>query len=323
MSVSTARIRLFAPGDYENWVAASNRTYPEYPWTVEEMRHGDETFDSSRFFKLRMVAEEDGAIVGSVETGHRAGRFHPDRYAFDVWVVPERRRRGHGAALHDAAVKALRERSALAASGATKESMADGVAFLLKRGWKEQKRDWESRLRVSDFDLAKFAAADERIAREGIRITTYADELARDPAGAPQRAYELIEPLRVDVPSTDPATPVTFEEWRKHWIDAPGFLPEAFFVAVDQAGRWVGMSNLQESIEDKSFIWQGLTGVLREARGKGIAMALKLRTVRHAQTLGVDHIKTWNDQKNRPMLSINEAMGFEKQPAWISFELAI
>jgi hypothetical protein len=36
--------------------------------------------------------------------------------------------------------------------------------------------------------------------------------------------------------------------------------------------------------------------------------------------MGVDHIKTWNDQKNRPMLSINEAMGFEKQPAWIAVE---
>jgi hypothetical protein len=53
---------------------------------------------------------------------------------------------------------------------------------------------------------------------------------------------------------------------------------------------------------------------------KGIAVALKLRTVAHAQRLGVDHIKTWNDQSNRPMLAINEAMGFEKQPAWISFE---
>jgi hypothetical protein len=52
-------------------------------------------------------------------------------------------------------------------------------------------------------------------------------------------------------------------------------------------------------------------------------MALKLRTVRHAQAMGVDHIKTWNDQRNRPMLAINEAMGFEKQPAWVSFELPL
>lgn len=58
-------------------------------------------------------------------------------------------------------------------------------------------------------------------------------------------------------------------------------------------------------------------------RGKGLAMALKLETVRYAQRLGVDHIKTWNDQKNRPMLAINEVMGFARQPAWIGVELRL
>jgi mycothiol synthase len=81
------------------------------------------------------------------------------------------------------------------------------------------------------------------------------------------------------------------------------------------------MSNLQRSIEDTSFIWQGLSGVRREARGKGLAMALKLKTVHYAQSFGVEHIKTWNDQKNQSMLAINEAMGFAKQPAWLGLEL--
>jgi predicted GNAT superfamily acetyltransferase len=100
-------------------------------------------------------------------------------------------------------------------------------------------------------------------------------------------------------------------------------MADAFFVAIDRDGRWVGMSNLERSLEDPSFVWQGLTGTRREDRGRGIAMALKLRTVAYAQKMGVDHIKTWNDQRNRPMLSINEAMGFEKQPAWIAIELAL
>lgn len=322
MTSTVTRVREFAPSDYEAFVAASNRCYPDYPWTVKEARHHDESFDRTRFFKLRLVAEQDGVLVGGVETAHRPSRFHPDRYHFDLFVVPEARRRGHGTSLYEAAIEALRARNAVAATGGVKESMQDGLEFFTKRGWVEVKRDWESRLRVAGFDFAEFAGADDRVAREGIRISTYADELASDPA-AERKAYALTDALRVDVPATDAPTTETIEEWRNHWTASPTFLPDAFFVAIDREGSWLGMSNLEKQLEDPSFVWQGLTGVRRDARGKGIAMALKVRTVRYAQGMGVDHIKTWNDQKNHPMLRINEAMGFEKQPAWLAIELKL
>lgn len=320
MTITTSRLRAFTSDDYPAWVAGSNLCYPDYPWSVEEARHDDDKWDHGRFFKTRIVAEEDGRLVGAVELYHRPSRFHPDRYGFDVWVLPSHRRRGHGSALHDAATKLLRERNALAATAGVKESMTDGVEFTRKRGWVEVKRDWESRLPVAGFDFERFAGAAERVAAEGVRISTYAEELTRD-ADAARKAYGLIDEVRRDVPAMDAPTDVSFEDWKKDWIDAPSFLADAFFVAIDRDGRWLAMSNLQRSIEDPTFIWQGLTGVRREARGKGLAMALKLLTVRHAQRMGVDHIKTWNDQRNRPMLAINEAMGFEKQPAWIGIEL--
>jgi len=322
MKTTTARLRPFTNDDYPAWVAGSNVCYPDYPWSLEEARHQDEKWDHGRFFKTRIVAEEGGRVVGSVDVNHRPSRFHPDRYGFDLWVLPDHRGRGHGSALHDAGVRLLRERSALAATAGVKESMTDGVQFTKKRGWVEVKRDWESRLVVAGFDFGRFAGAAERVAAQGVRISTYAAELARD-EGAPQKAFELTDECRRDVPAMDAPTDVTFEEWRQDWIDAPGFLPDAFFVAIDRQGRWLGMSNLSRSIEDPSFIWQGLTGVRREARGTGLAMALKLETVRYAQGVGVDHIKTWNDQRNRPMLAINEAMGFEKQPAWLGLELRL
>jgi len=322
MKTTSTRLRAFTADDYPAWVAASNLCYPDYPWSVEEARHQDDKWDHSRFFKTRIVAEEDGGIVGSVEVHHRPSRFHPDRYAFDVWVLPDRRRRGLGSALHGAGLKVLRERNAIAATSGVKESMSDGVEFTRKRGWIEVKRDWESRLVVADFDFERFAGATERVTARGVRISTYAAENARD-ADAPRKAFELTDECRRDVPAVDAATDVTFDEWRQEWIDAPSFLPDAFFVAIDAGGHWLGMSNLFRSIEDPSFIWQGLTGVRREARGTGLAMALKLETVRYARRLGVDHIKTWNDQRNRPMLAINEAMGFAKQPAWIGLELRL
>jgi len=194
--------------------------------------------------------------------------------------------------------------------------MADGLEFALHRGFTETKRDWESRLDVNAFDAAAFADAPKRVGAHGVTITTLADELARDPE-AIRAVYELDCDCGRDVPMTDGFTPVAFDLWRKEVLESPAATPDAYYIAVSPDGRYLGVSNLWRSLEDPTFIWQGLTGVRREARGKGIAMALKLATVEYARTHGIGEIKTWNDQRNQPMLRINEAMGFVKQPAWI------
>jgi len=64
---------------------------------------------------------------------------------------------------------------------------------------------------------------------------------------------------------------------------------------------------------------QGLTGVLRDERGQGIARALKLRTIDYGRANGFREIRTLNDSLNGPMLAINVALGFVREPAWITF----
>ena len=312
-------IRAATPADYPVLVALNKASYPDYGETEEEWRHWDETWDHKKYFKSRVVAEDGGRVVGFGLVNHMRWAFVPTKYRIDITVHPGHRERGHGSALYDALLDKIRERSGKAVAAAVKESMAGGVRFLSKRGFREVKRDWESRLFVEGFDFARFVTAEARVAKQGIRIVTLADEMQRD-SSALQKAFELTEDCRMDIPSVDPPTRHTFEEFRIEDIDVPSALLDAFFVAIDKDGRYLGVSNLFRSLDDPTFLWQGITGVRREARGKGIAMALKLRTVRYAIDKGVEHIKTWNDVHNRPMLAINEAMGFVKQPAWISYE---
>ena len=312
-------IRAATPADYPVLVALNKASYPDYGETEEEWRHWDDTWDHKKYFKSRVVAEDGGRVVGFGLVNHMRWAFVPTKYRIDVTVHPDHRERGHGSALYDALLDRVRERSGKTVAAAVKESMVGGVRFLTKRGFREVKRDWESRLFVEGFDFARFVTAEARVAKQGIRIVTLADEMQRD-SSALQKAFELTEDCRMDIPSVDPPTRHTFEEFRLEDIDAPGALLDAFFVAIDKDGRYLGVSNLFRSLDDPAFLWQGITGVRREARGKGIAMALKLRTVRYAIDKGVEHIKTWNDVHNRPMLAINEAMGFAKQPAWISYE---
>lgn len=312
-------IRAATPADYPVLVALNKASYPDYGETEEEWRHWDETWDHEKYFKLRVVAEDAGRVVGFGVVNHMRWAFVPTKYRIDITVHPDHRGRGHGTSLYDALIDTVRERSGKTVAASAKESMTDGVRFLTKRGFREVKRDWESRLFVKGFDFARFATADGRVAKEGIRIATLADEMRRD-SSALQKAFELCEDCRMDIPSVDPPTRHTFEEFRVEDIDAPSAILEAFYIAIDTDGRYLGVSNMFRSLDDPTFLWQGITGVRREARGRGIAMALKLRTVRYAIDAGIEHIKTWNDVHNRPMLSINEAMGFARQPAWISYE---
>jgi GNAT superfamily N-acetyltransferase len=126
------------------------------------------------------------------------------------------------------------------------------------------------------------------------------------------------EAARVDVPSIDPPTPSPYERFEEDVLRSPYALPEAHFIAI-HGGRYVGESSMGKEGTDPGVIYQHLTAVLPDERGKGIAMALKLRTVEYATRAGFREIRTWNASINRPMLAINEALGFAKQPAWITF----
>jgi GNAT superfamily N-acetyltransferase len=312
-------VRPATPADYPALVAIGKASYPDYGESVEEWRHWDKTWDHSKYFKIRLVAEEAGRIVGYGLVNHMRWAFVPTKYRFDITVLPQDRRRGHGTALYEGLVAAVVERGGRTLAASAKESMGDGVRFLTKRGYREVKRDWESRLFVEGFDFGHFATADGRVTRQAIRIVALADEMDRDPA-ALQKAFELHEDCRMDIPSVDPPTRRTIDEFRRDDIDSPSALLDAFFIAIDKDGQYLGVSNMFRSLDDPTFLWQGITGVRRDARGKGIAMALKLRTVRYAIDHRIEHIKTWNDVHNKPMLSINEGMGFAKQPAWVAYE---
>jgi GNAT superfamily N-acetyltransferase len=310
-------LRPFTAADYEPVVAVLNAAYPDYGWTVPELKHWDDGWDHDALFKRRVVAEESGTVLGYSETFHSRGQFVPDNYVLELVVTPAARRRGIGAALYEAATAILRERRARWARNGVKESEAGGVAFAKRIGAVELRREWESRLDVASFDPAPFAGAPRRVAESGVRITTLADELTADPS-AVRKAYELHEAARLDVPSIDPPTPGTYERFEEDVLRSPYALPEAHFLGI-RDGRYVAECSMGKEGTVAGVIYQHLTGVLRDERGNGIAMALKLRTIEYARSQGLREIRTWNASMNRPMLAINEALGFAKEPAWITF----
>lgn len=311
-------IREFTEADYPRFTDISNHSFPDTLVSERELRYWDETWDKERYLRYRVVREDDaGNVTGTGEIAHIPEQFHPDKYTLDIMVDPPSRRQGHGTALYDHLLTMLMDRGATKVRAWAKESEADSHRFLTNRGFSEARREWQSRLDVNGFDPTPFAGTMERVANQGIEITTLAAERDSN-ENALSDAYELDQVISRDVPDIEPYTEVSFDTFRKNVIDAPYSLPEAFLIAT-HAGRYVALARMFGSEEEPDILYQGLTGVIPEYRGKGIAMALKLATVESARRLGMREIRTWNDTMNRPMLRINEAMGFQKQPAEIVY----
>ena len=188
------------------------------------------------------------------------------------------------------------------------------VLFYLRQGFVEEDRMWASTLDVFNFDPAPFLPQTSRALSSGISIRSLAERPYQD-GDYRRRHYELLCQLLQDVPAAEPFVPWAFDLWVKRTFESPNFLPEGYFIAID-GEREVGISQLWASSRPQT-LQTGLTGVLKEYRRRGIALLLKLRAAQFAKEKGFRFIRTNNHLANRPMLSINEAMGFVKEPAYV------
>jgi GNAT superfamily N-acetyltransferase len=319
---AAATLRPFREGDYERMLEIRNAIFPDYKTSIGEIRHWDSTWEADKYFKLRLVAEDESKrVVGFGQTNHMPHQFAPDKYEINVQVDPAHQRRGYGRTLFERLLETVRQRGGTLVRAEAKESLSESIAWLHRRGFGEIQRYWESRLAVADFDFDAFAAAIPRAIEQGVTFTTLAEEGIERPEIL-RAMYELDREITRDVPLPDPVTDTSYESFVKGALENPNFMPEAWFLAKD-GDRYVGLSNLWKSQELAGVYYQGLTGVLREHRGRGLAMALKMHGMHFVRERGIREVRTWNNARNRPMLNINEAMGFKKEPAWVEFSRAL
>jgi RimJ/RimL family protein N-acetyltransferase len=311
------KIRPFTTDDYPSVVAVHNAVQPDFATTVEEWKFRDSTRDP-KIRWARFLAEDTptGEIVGYGGYGQQSDMWHPQKFSVNADVLESHRGRGVGSALHETVISALEEYNPIQLRAHAQECKPEGLRFLTKRGFTEEFRDWESRLAVPAFDFAPFAEAEKRVADAGITIKPLSELMISTPDWK-ERYYDIEWAIVQDMPAPDTLTQFSYENFLLSTLNNPNFAPEAIQIALD-GDYWVGESALWKNQADNKLM-QGGTGVRREYRRKGIALAMKLRGVAYAQSVGAPEIKTFNDQTNRAMLLINEALGFVKQPAWIGF----
>jgi len=102
---------------------------------------------------------------------------------------------------------------------------------------------------------------------EGVEIVTLADERAKDP-GCLQGIFDMVNEIGPDIPNPDVYTSPTYDTFLSG-IENPDALHDGYFLAK-AGGRYVGLSNLWRSEGSPDALYQGLTGVVREHRGRGL-----------------------------------------------------
>ncbi|MCJ7710334.1 MAG: GNAT family N-acetyltransferase [Chloroflexi bacterium] len=118
--------------DLRAFVEIVNAVMPQQPTSLEDLRWADTLFAGG----VRFLASLDGRPVGAASVG-RIFMYDAsfERFWWDVHVLPDARRLGLGGALWAAASEVARAAGKTGFQTDVYESQADGVAFLLSRGF--------------------------------------------------------------------------------------------------------------------------------------------------------------------------------------------
>ncbi len=303
------QIRDFIMTDLSQVVQIQNAVVPLQAQSKNELEH-DLTKLEENVRPVFIVAQEYGTVIGAANHHRFAGAYHPNKFGIELWVQPQSQGRGIGSALYAALLEKLAPLEPMSINTQVRESDARAMRFAQSRGYNEIKRDFESLLDIGNFLTAPYQAKILNLESSGVQLVTWqeADSLERR-----QEFHEVFETVRLDVPRAEPATRITFEFFNENILSDGETLQEASFYALEN-NKIIGFTGCFRGARE-GWVDQWLTATTREARGRGIATALKIKQIEVAQKLGFNTIRTDNDTRNTAMLAINNKLGFVRQPA--------
>ncbi|MFC8676588.1 MULTISPECIES: GNAT family N-acetyltransferase [Streptomyces] len=296
MTVIVRDLRPQDPADVENFTRARHLALPHVLWTPAGVIHRTLHTDPAAHYRS-LVAEEDGEVIGTAQLGLAHDSPEPGQGYLNIYVRPDRVRRGAG----DLLVRTAEEH--LAAHGATRLfswvlDEPHNRAFAERHGYRAGRSAHFLRL-----DLRNGTLPPRRPLPPGVEVRTAAD-FAHDPRPFFELDAEttLDEPSDVDTEFTDYEVWVE-ENWKHPLLDHAlttialvDGRPAAFSAAhTDGTGRYA----------------TAMTGTARAFRGRGLAKLAKNDSLHRARAAGCTEALTGNDAGNEPMLAINKWFGYE------------
>jgi GNAT superfamily N-acetyltransferase len=252
-----------------------------------------------------LLGSEDGEDVAAGLA--LTGWYTPPHAAIaEVRVPPPHRGRGHALDLLRALSGWVAERGVTELRGEVWEDDPESLAWAERQGFREIGRS----VRVGlDLTAIEPPSPDPP---PGIEIVTWSER-----PDAARGMYAVVLEALPDIPGEEDSDAGTFEEWLERDMRGASDRPEATFVAYE-GERVVGYAKLSLSLSRPHVALHDLTGVLREARGRGIAAALKRTQIAWAKAQGYEKLETSNEVRNEPIRRLNERYGYVVEPGEIA-----
>jgi GNAT superfamily N-acetyltransferase len=282
--------------DFEGFVRVRDLAMPFFLSTPDGLAHDLAHMHPDAHYRP-LLAEEDGEAIGTAQVGLVHDSPEPGQGYVNVYVHPERQRRGAGALL----VRTAEEH--LAAHGATKLfawvlDEPGNRAFAERHGYRASRSAHFLRL-----DLANGTLPPLRTPPPGVELRTGADF-----ADDPRPLFELDSETLADEPSDVDYEFTDYAAWLRETWHQPLMSPELTSVALVD-GRPAAFSLART--DGGTRYGTAMTGTARAHRGKGLAKLAKNDSLHRARAAGFTQAFTGNDAGNGPMIAINKWFGYE------------
>jgi GNAT superfamily N-acetyltransferase/Zn-dependent protease len=256
------------------------------------------------FWHLIAAIAPGGQVLGYASAcgelhGQPLGRGH---HFLQVAVLPAFRRQGIGTALLQAVTNEAKAAGATEVACGVDAGDAESRAFAERQGF-----TFDYEMVAGELDLTQFNPAGWTVPTpKGLRVTSLADEPVTD--AALRQLYSLDRRVSEDVPQWAGYMPA----YDQYCEDVLAGDPHGVILAWDdQSLIGFAISNAEADGETgcTSFL-----GVGRYYRGQGLALTLKLQTIRWALQRGLRRLRTHNNAASAGILELNRKLGYTLRP---------
>lgn len=266
----------------------------------------------------RCVAAFDGATplaYGCLNQDLEANR---DMLYGDIWTLPEHRA-AVTAPLLDAFKAHARTRDAKrVVIGFSEFAAADHEPVFAAAGGRRVAQERRSQLDLTAVDREQYAAWAAPSEKNGrYRIEHWTVPTPEHLLAALSEANEAMRDAPTGDLQLNHAPPDVERRRRNEALMVAQGLRKHIIAALTEDGDVAGFHEVFV-VPDYRMADVGNTGVPAKFRGHGLGLRLKAAMALHLLTAEpqIDVLSTWNDADNRPMLRVNEALGYVKAESW-------